>query len=440
MNMHTKPAEYQSAIDNGAWKTVTFATVLALIPYLFFVLANIYDMGGTHGLKYISYMLLFLLIPFARRPLNLRVHEEFGIALLFLVWPACTLFMGLANGAELGGDYGALSQATPFLGFFVPLLVVPILGARRVLACLYYAIVSIAIVIAIVTPLEFLGWGMGFVTHIPDFCTAVYAPYQGGIGEYRLYFQATLWLVPAAIYFAKTSRFRLAMLCMAGLIMASSRSGALIALLFILGILLRAPKRRAIGIISIAIGVALGLYLLPQFVQSTLNAFLAPDSPSVLKRYGHAVSVIQIFAEKPWTIFIGNGAGASFYSSGTSAWEVRMETDHLDAIFHYGIIWFSAFTGVCAWTIRRLLRSAQVNHKAHGLALLSMYFASGTNPQLISPLFMFYLSSCYLMARPLVKVSSTVPEMRRRLMAKSALQPGEALHRQLPSPQLGARG
>jgi hypothetical protein len=186
--------------------------------------------------------------------------------------------------------------------------------------------------------------------------------------------------------------------------------------------------------------VAGGLYFLPLFLQNVRDAFLVMDSNNLVIRYGHAFSMIQVLLEKPWTIFIGNGAGTAFYSSGIGQWVVRTETDHLDAIFHYGIIWFGFFTWLCFWTIRRLLRSVQDHHKAHGLALLSMYFASGTNPQLISPLFMLYLSACFLMARPLVKFPSTVPEMRRRLISKSALQPGEALHPQLPSPQLGAGG
>jgi hypothetical protein len=427
MNTFTKPAEQQSAIDSGAWKTTTSGAALALIPYLFFLLANIYDMGGTHGLKDISYVLLVLLIPFARRPLNLRVHEEFGIALLFLVWPASALFIGLANGADLSGDLGAISQATPFLGFFVPLLVVPILGAQRVLLYMYYAFLTIGIVMLICTALMYQGLAMGFITRIPDYCSAIYAPYHGGIGEFRLYFQATLWLVPTAIYFARTARFLLAMLCLAGLIFSGSKAGALIAFAFILWILLNQKKHRIFGMICVIAALAGGLFFLPSFLDIVRDAFLVGDSNSLLIRYGHAYSMIQLFIQKPWTIFIGSGAGATFYSGGTGAWEVRMETDHLDAIWHYGIIWFGAFTGLCAWTVRRLLRSSQVNHKAHGLALLSMYFASGTNPQLISPLFMFYLCSCYLMARPLVKGSSTVPAPRKK----------DAGGRAMSSPELG---
>ena len=349
---------------------------------------------------------------------------------MFLVWPACALCIGLANSADLSGDFGAISQATPFLGFFVPLLVVPILGAQRVLLYLYYAFLTIAIVMLICTALMYQGLAMGFITQIPEYFSAIYAPYHGGIGEYRLYFQATLWLVPACIYFARKSQFPLAMLCLAGLIFSGSKAGALIAFAFILWILLHQKKHRILGMMCVITALAGGLFFLPSFLDIVRDAFLVGDSNSILIRYGHAYSVIKLFIQKPWTIFIGSGAGATFYSGGTGEWEVRMETDHLDAIWHYGIIWFGAFTGLCAWTVRRLLRSSQVNHKAHGLALLSMYFASGTNPQLISPLFMFYLCACYLMARPLTKRPSTVPADRKRV----------AGGRKLSSPELGWEG
>jgi hypothetical protein len=164
---------------------------------------------------------------------------------------------------------------------------------------------------------------------------------------------------------------------------------------------------------------------------------LLADSSALLIRYGHAISAIQVFVDKPWTIFIGNGAGATFYSSGTGAWVVRMETDHLDAIWRYGLVWFVAFTGLCFWTIRRLTRSGQATHKAHGLALLSMYIAGGTNPELISPLFMFYLSACYLIARRLPKRLSTVHATHSRTTLPDAPRHGEARRPGVPLPELG---
>jgi len=377
-----------------------------------------------------------VMIPCARRPLNLRMHEELGIAWLFLVWPACTLLIGLANGADLSGVEGAISQATPFLGFFVPLLVVPILGAQRVLLSMYYAFLTIGIVMVICTPLMYQGLAMGLITRIPEYCSAIYAPYHGGIGEYRLYFQATLWMVPAGVYFAKTSKFPLAMLCLAGLIMSGSKAGALIAFAFFLWILLKSKSHRVLDLVCVVAAVGGGIYFLPLFLNIVRDAFLVMDSNNLMIRYGHAYSVLQVFLQKPWSLFLGSGSGATFYSSGTGEWVVRTETDHLDAIFHYGIVWFGLFTWLCIWTIRRLLRSAQETHQAHGLALISMYFASGTNPHLISPLFMLYLGACFLMARPLGK--RPVKPSKIRSAPREMHPSGIATVTELPSSELGA--
>jgi len=320
----------------------------------------------------------------------------------------------------------------------VPLLVVPILGSQRVLVSMYYAFLTMGIVMVILTVLMYQGLAMGFITQIPAFCSAIYAPYHGGIGEYRLYFQATLWMVPAGVYFARTSRFPLAMLCLAGLIFSGSKSGALIAFAFTVWILLNSKSHRILGLICVVSAVAGGLFFLPLFLNIVRDAFLVMDSNNLVIRYGHAYSIIQVFIQKPWTIFIGSGAGATFYSSGTSEWVVRTETDHLDAIFHYGIIWFGFFTWLCFRTIHRLLRSVQDNHKAHGLALLSMYFASGTNPELISPLFMFYLCACFLMARTLDKCPPAKSAVSSKVASREVHQPDSAARCKLPSPGLSA--
>jgi hypothetical protein len=228
------------------------------------------------------------------------------------------------------------------------------------------------------------------------------------------------------------------MLCLAGLIMSGSKAGALIALAFIVGILLNTKSHRILGLICVVSAVAAGLYFLPLFLDIVRDAFLVMDSNNIMVRYGHAYSVIQVFIQKPWTIFIGNGAGATLYSSGTGEWVVRTETDHLDAIFHYGIIWFGIFTWLCFWSIRRLLRSVQDHHKAHGLALLSMYFASGTNPHLISPLFMLYLGACFLMARPLGKCPPAKSAVSSRVRSRNMRQPASAASHKLSSSGLGA--
>jgi hypothetical protein len=384
--------------EDGARQRLTPAIAIAFIFYVFFLLANIYDMGGTHGLKYVSYALPPILVFFTHKPVHFSAQEVVGIASLFFGWPLICFVLGLLNGANLRD---AQSQATPFLGFFVALLVVPILGSQRTLRYLYATIFTVGIVTLILGTLMYMHVAMPFIAQIADYCSAIYAPYDGGIMEHRVYFQATLWLVPAAVYFAGTSRFPLAMVSLAALIVSGSKAGVLITLLFISWVLLSVRKYRVFGAISVAIGLGAGLYLLPRFLQTTHDAFLDPDSSAFLIRSGHASSVFSMFIDKPWTIFIGNGAGATFFSLGTGNWEVRMETDHLDAIWHYGLIWFGFFSGLCAWVMRRLLHSDRVAVKAHGLALLSMYIAAGTNPQLISPLFMFFLGSCYHLARGL---------------------------------------
>jgi len=228
------------------------------------------------------------------------------------------------------------------------------------------------------------------------------------------------------------------MLCLTALIMAGSRSGVITVILFTLWISLSVKKYRVVGLISLAIGAAVGLFFLPGFIENLREAFLLTDSSGLMLRYGHATSSIQVFFDKPWTILIGNGAGATFYSSGVGAWIVRQESDHLDAIWHYGLLWFVPFTCLWFWTVHRLVRSGQATDKAHGLALLGMYIVAGSNAQLIGPLFMFYLSACYLLARELGGKPS--PAARRKLALPDLPLTNETSRPVMPLPQLGAAG
>lgn len=76
-----------------------------------------------------------------------------------------------------------------------------------------------------------------------------------------------------------------------------------------------------------------------------------------------------------------------------------MEVDHVDAVRQYGLFWFLIFSWLCGRTAVRLIRSGEPEKKANGWALASMYVVGGTNPALMTPLFMFYLAVCYLLSR-----------------------------------------
>lgn len=374
-------------------------TAILTILYVLFLVANLYDMNGSRGYKYIGYCLLIPLALYATPRLALTSKEILAVFILFIAFPSVGFGLGLASGAPLEN---VTSLSTPFLGVFAALATAPTLGAHRTLKYFYYVILTLAVILFYLTVLLYLGIANDMTSRIGEYVSAMITPYPNlrpnSILRSRIYFTATLWLVPAAVYFAKVKRFPFVMLCMTALILAASKGGTAIA--FTIVSLTSLTKRyRKLGFLAVVLGSAGGLFFVPHFDQDVLDAFTGSETGLSTMRGDRALCEVELLANQPWLLAFGQGAGAEFYCAASDRWEFRIELDHLDAIRQHGLIWFGLFTSVCAMIIRRLLRSDDVEKKANGLALLSMYIAAGTNPQLITPLFMWYFGSCYLLSR-----------------------------------------
>ena len=71
------------------------------------------------------------------------------------------------------------------------------------------------------------------------------------------------------------------------------------------------------------------------------------------------------------------------------------ELDHVDAIRQFGILWFIAFSLIAGYIALRFVKSRNANNRALGMAFISIYLAAGTNPVLITPLFMMLFATLY---------------------------------------------
>lgn len=368
--------------------------------YLAFLVANVYDMGGEHGYKYWGFVLLVPCVLIGLRKLRLRPTEIVFFVAVFALWPALSLLNGLMHGADLSI---ALSQSTPFVGVFFALASAPLIGADTVLRLFYTVIFSAVLLVLVITVLLYFGYAEAFIGNLPTYISCHVDPYQGArqffVTSVRVYLTATLWFVPAAVYYAWTKKPVRSALCLVALVFSISKSGALIASFFIVAGIV-AKKRRLVWNLSIVVGgMIAALAMFPDFGLDVYNAFMGEESSTRDVRVGHARSYFDMITLDPIILLSGQGAGSEFRSLGTGMMEVRMETDHLDAMRQHGLPWFAAFSGLCAVSAMGLVRSSLTERKAVGWALISMYFAAGTNPQLITPLFLFFLGCCFLLSR-----------------------------------------
>lgn len=203
----------------------------------------------------------------------------------------------------------------------------------------------------------------------------------------NVYFRATLFYVPAAVYYLITGRAWRALALAFALLVCLSKAGLLITLAFFAVYLL--VQRRA-GIVQKAVvlaAVAAGGVALAQVSPTYLNLILSSatgESETVALRVRHLGSVVDLFADHPEYLILGAGAGTEFYSEG-GGWMANIEVDHLNAARKFGLPWLLAFTALVFTAAWRLFRSGDAEKRAVAAAVVASFLAAGTNPVLLSP-------------------------------------------------------
>jgi hypothetical protein len=370
----------------------------------FLAAANVFDMGGSFGLKYASYVLCALFLVLRIREIHMPRRVFLVCVVLFLIWPLISAIRGVGQGGDLGR---ALQRITAFLP---ALLVLPVVVSSRQPRFLVDAVMGSLLAMAVVMICFFcVLLVLPDLPHAREMMASLRDQGQGYFGVRSIgsivipnvYFTATLFLVPACVWFLFCRRYLASGLCFMALVLGFSRSGVLLAaivcfshlfifaslrvrtgLLCVLGLIIFLLWRNAE---LLQLGSVLGMYL----------DVLTGQGASAAVRGGHFQSIVGLLADDPIALWLGQGAGVAFFSTGTNAFVTAVELDHLDAIRTYGLIWFIAFTIV-------VLRAVGVgmhlqSEEARGLrvAVLAGFFAAGTNPVLINPLFCMLVAASY---------------------------------------------
>src|SRR6202171_1951294 len=405
---HPDPIRRGRAIHAGSLFTIVLVFLFA---------ANVYDPGGALGLKYVA---IFLLCVSAIRTLKyfwLSSLEVIGGMLLFVVWPCWALLFGAVRKGDM--LVGA-SQVTPFLFGLVLAAVLCAFDTRIPLRLFYACLFSLAIVVLTSFALVYL---------LPDnpFSSALFAVLtslhekegyfgmqsSGGVEVPIIYFGSTLFLVPTFVYYLFVGRMLRAGIVFLAIEVTFSRAGIIIALVFSalysVSVLfgrsspavregIRAPVgRRLRKFLPIVIIVAVASALLPFIpaLSDEMRDSLAGESDTILVRIGHFQSVMNLFRQHPSYLIVGQGVGVPFYSLGESTYVQSFEIDHLNTIRKFGLLWFIGFSAVVFYSAYKLIRKGRIEERAFGCALISIYFAAGTNPLLISPLFIIVMMLSY---------------------------------------------
>jgi len=404
----------ESAIHTGPLLTMVLVFLFA---------ANIYDPGGVLGLKYLAFFLLCVSALWTLKYFDLSSLEIIGGALLFVICPCWALLFGaVRKGDMLVGS----SQVTPFLFGLVLTAVLCAFDKHRPLRLFYACLFSLAIVVIASFVLIYLLPDNPVSSALFDALTSLHEKegYFGmrSLGDLEvpnIYFGSTLFLVPTFVYYLFVGRILRAGVVLLAIGLTFSKAGITIALVFaaIYSIsvlfsrsalraregarpLLRKRLRKFLPVVVVG-GIASVLLLsIPAFYDQIRDAW-AGESETTLIRIRHFHSVMNLFLQNPHYLIVGQGVGVPFFTSGESSDVQNIEVDHLNTIRKFGLPWFAGFSGIVFFSASKLMKAAHAETRACGFALVSMYFAAGTNPVLISPLFILLLTLSYFAQRTL---------------------------------------
>jgi hypothetical protein len=364
----------------------------------FLVLANIFDMGGVFGIKYLSYAVAAAALALKLCDSTVSSRRLALLVGMFLVWPLLSLLKGLAAGAAAKE---AIGEFTPFLPGLLTYFLISGTATVRPLGILMDGLVLLAVATTFIFALLLVAPDSGPSTLLLEILGQEGHGYfgvrqLGAVVMPNVYFKATLFLVPAFAWFLFRRQFVPACLCVLGLVLAFSRAGLALAAIVLAGFMLvGSVRQRLLTVALVGAAVVFAIYNadllhLAEYFGRVQDALLGRDD-SAQARIGHLDSLLTLLDHDALQLWFGQGAGTAFYSEGAGAWVTDIELDHLDAIRQFGLAWFVLFTALVLYVVRTVSRVKPQGVPA-AIALAVAFIASGTNPVLINPLFMILLA------------------------------------------------
>jgi len=368
---------------------------------LFFFLANIFDFGGAIGIKYFSYIPIFLFFLFFNRRIGNK-GDFLILFFLFLVFPFWFLIVGIINGADF---LLAFSQITPFFAGFLFLLFSNLISPKKIINSLYFSVFILSLSIILLF-FVFLLMPSLLYSSFFNFLLNPRMGYFGTrfLGELKIpivYFRATLFLVPAYVFFLFQKQYTHALICCIAMILAFSKASILLALFFggIFLIKIRTSFFSKLILIIAPFFLLCSIkFFFPVWLDEIIHS-ITGESNTMQVRIIHFISYLDFLKDNPLLLISGQGAGSLFFTDAVGGLVSNIEIDHINSIRKFGLIWFAFFSFYVFFIAYSLIKKKVLLFNATGWALLSSFIASGTNPVLISPVFFILFVSSIRMMR-----------------------------------------
>lgn len=371
----------------------------------FMMFANVVDMGGGWMIKYLSTFIAAGVVLLSAGRMHFERTPLLIVALVFGVGPVWALMNGILSGGKLSV---ATTLVTPFFVGIIYYLLLARGGSRLAIrvffrTVLVLAVITIVLIVGLFLYPDFppLDAAFDYLETLNDIQGKFGRRGLGPIAWYSIYFKATLFYVPAFVYYLYRERFAYSAILFVALTLSVSKSGILLCGLFTGWFILTNGSLRlqagALGMVGVLIVIALyvvDIEVTMAYTEYFVGAVTGEAETSQI-RIGQLASFVDLMGEHPTYLIWGQGAGTGFYNMGREGFSYRIELAHIDAIRQFGLIWFIAFSSCVAYVALKLIRREARVENGLGYAMVSIFVAAGTNPLLVTPLFMMMLAAFY---------------------------------------------
>ena len=347
------------------------------------------DSGGGLGIRNVSFGIIFLFGSYGLIK-HKSYNTNFGILiLLFLISLAPSILISMND----------LISVSIILGWISSFLLVPLFyfyakGSNLSTECFVYSggIFSAFVIFLFFGRIFDFSMAVSVNEYLSNHSDGFFANknYVNGDILPNVYFQGTLSVVICGCLSLKNKNYFMFSLILLSLILAPSRFGFIVLMLWFLFLFVRKHPWR-IGLLPI---ILIGIYLVIKSLSFGNELFSAINvqGEAFEIRNGHLISVYEIFEQHPLYFFFGQGPGSIFYTRGIFEFTDNIEISQLEFVRKYGIISFLFF---CFLYFFPLLGRSNSDLYLKG-SLVVYFIVSFSNPVLFSLFSMLFLAFAYV--------------------------------------------
>lgn len=367
-----------------------------------YILANIIDAGGGLGLKYVSSLILLVLLLGKG-----KIRFNYIEGLLFVAFPLVLVgYSIVVCGVSVGAAVSSITFCLAII-FSIVLINEKIMIDKilryfmKVMSVLSVIIIVVFIIAYALNIIGMPGVYMKIGAYLQSSLRMGFFGYTriSGILMPVVYFRCSMFLIFAlAVACFYKDKKSIAIIFLANMLVTTTANilfSVIVIMCYIFG---SSCSKRFKLLTSVFGGFAIISVLLIKFNDIYAKFYeyfddITMQSESSLIKLGHITSIIENMFGSVRVFLFGMGGGSSFYSSGVEKVITNSEVSQLECWRKFGTIYTIMFFLYIIYIVCKLYKLGK-RYRILSIGLVMLFLATSSNPQLLSPLFLIVLFLC----------------------------------------------